>query len=68
MQWISTHTLRGERDTAVQEAQRQKMKISTHTLRGERDFFISTSKLLVSISTHTLRGERDFYISHNLLF
>ena len=55
---ISTHTLLGERDIAVDGKHHCKC-ISTHTLRGERDQRESVKRQIRKISTHTLRGERD---------
>ena len=56
---ISTHTLRGERDSLF-SGDVPPLPISTHTLRGERDIFITPNKITHRlISTHTLRGERD---------
>ena len=57
--FISTHTLRGERDQ-MGSATNLVGEISTHTLRGERDMLTLSPPFNVSkISTHTLRGERD---------
>ena len=55
---ISTHTLRGERDSTAAKFDGC-IHISTHTLRGERDHDRYTDSFETGISTHTLRGERD---------
>ena len=58
MAYISTHTLRGERDLNKTK-QTYQFNISTHTLRGERDAEVFARMEQDVISTHTLRGERD---------
>ncbi len=58
--YISTHTLRGERDIQRYDKRTARHTFSTHTLRGERDFINNFSFITVTISTHTLREERDY--------
>ena len=64
--YISTHTLRGERDVETSLIGFH-LDISTHTLRGERDGRAYNRENGTRISTHTLRGERDRILSGQYL-
>ena len=65
--YISTHTLRGERDI-----QRYDKRTARHTFQltrsvGSVTTSISEYKTTCKISTHTLRGERDGEHKNNII-
>ena len=56
---ISTHTLRGERDSATSKNNFNSTQFQLTRSVGSVTKMIKTVSALSLISTHTLRGERD---------
>ena len=56
---ISTHTLRGERDTAYYNSMKTNVSFQLTRSVGSVTFILTFKFLNFVISTHTLRGERD---------